>query len=746
MSETDAGPDHASEAEAEASAPQPEPPVAAGQQQPPELSALAKGREEKAPEVSLEEEEPDDDRPLGERLADENRERRLRDENLDGLYATRTVHGSAHRIMDSTLFETHHGDINIGLRDSGPIVRTYPVGDEDARRIRDTFVDGDARKRLVEQLHSERVVVLAGHADSGREYTAQAALLWWAYGSPQEESRRTALLMVSGDPAYVKADSLRRRTGYVLDATRAAWARQNPQEVLRHLDHLADVLSGCFVVLTGPDGLFGQPSVRHDPPEPVEVFERWLKYELTRLDHGGLFETAYQMDGLADFAAEKRPPGESARLARESAAVLCGGGRLDDVMAGQPGELKKAARERLGSDHPLHLRCFLISAAVLNELPVITVSRAASLLVELVGDEPSAQEQPDAPTWQWLPDWLDHAWADCDEADDTSGIRRVRLRRPHLAAAVLEVVWQEGQSIRDPVLAWLRELSRHPGRDVRIKVAHAIGRLATYDFDVIDTEFLRPWSGGSSRQSEQWLAAWAFEAVAHAEKASGRVLDRLRGWSEGTAKQRTVVARAYGSRIGVDWIEEALAAFQRISLRSSPKQRYIQDAVARSLTEVYGRETAPAILGELSRWIEKEHPGLRRTAALTLTRLASEVGGQRSRLQLDELDDELWQETERQLVELWLNALSCGLTPRNLQNIVGGPPVHEAWTALAAWVGDWEKAPERRRSVIEKVFAAGRGDLRGPLQLHLHHWFRRKTISAELSRHLYHLMKGGVAR
>jgi hypothetical protein len=743
MSETDAGPDQLPEAEVPA--PRPEPTSAA--EQPPELSTLAKGREEKAPEVSLEDEEFDEDRPLTERLADEDSERRLREENLDGLYATRTVHGSAHRIMDSTLFETHHGDINIGLPNSGPIVRSYPVGDEDTNRIRDTFVDSDSRKHLVEQLDSERVVVLAGQADSGREYTAQAALLWWAHGSPHEEGRRTALLMVSGDPSHVKPGSLRKRTGYVLDATRAAWTRRNPQEVLRHLDHLADVLSGCFVVLTGPDGLLGQSSIRHVPPRPVEVFERWMKYELTRLGKSGLFETAYQMRGLEDFAAEKRPPAESARLARESAAVLCRSGLLEDVIAGQPDELKNEARKLLSSNDPLPQRCFLISVAILNELPVVTVSRAASLLMELVRGEPSAREQPDQPTWEWLPDWLEYAQADCDQTDDANGIRRIRLRRPHLAAAVLEIVWQEGQSIRDPVLTWLEELSKHPDRDVRIKVAHAIGRLATYDFDVIDAEFLSPWSSASSRQSQQWLAAWAFEAAAHVEKTSGRVLDRLRSWSaKGAVKQQTVVARAYGSRIGVDWIEDALAAFQRISLRSPQRQRYIHDAVARSLTEIYTRETAPAILSELAKWIEKQHPGLRRTAALALTRLASEGEGQRSRLQLDEIDDELWQETERQLVELWLNALSCGLVvPRNLQKVTG-PPVHEAWAVLTAWVGDWERVSGRHRAVIEKVFSAGRGELRGPLQLHLHHWFRREMTGVELSRRLYHLMKGGVTR
>ncbi|GHH71847.1 hypothetical protein GCM10017673_25990 [Streptosporangium violaceochromogenes] len=734
MGETAAEPP-AGTPEAEAATPAPEPP------------APATIRREKAPEVFLEDDDdPDLDLPLSTRLPDEDRERRLREESLDGLCSTGVVHGSAHRIVGGALFETHSGHINIGLPDSGPITRVYPVGDEDAARIRDTFVDGESRRRLVERLRGERVVVLAGHADGGRGYTAQAALLGWAHGEHRErKERHTALLTVSGDPAYVKTDDLRERTGYVLDATRAGWTRRNPQEVLRHLGHLAETLSGRFVVLTGPGGLPGHPSVLHDPPEPVQVFERWLKYELTRTGDGDLFAAVHRMEGLAEFAAERRPPAEGAGLARETAAVLRRGGELRDVTAGLPGELRKAARELLNDGHPLPQRCFLIASAVLNELPVITVSRAATLLVELVKGEHPPAESPEPPAWEWLPEWLDHAQADCGRDDDARGIRRVRLRRPHLAAAVLEVVWQEGQSVRDPVLTWLKNLSAHPARDVRIKVAHAIGRLATYDFDVIDEEFLQPWSGQTARQSEQWLAAWAFEAAAHAESTSGRVLERLRLWSsKEAAKKRTVAARAYGSRIGVDWIEEALAAFRRIVLRSSVQQRYMQDAVARSLTEVYTRQTAPAILGELARWAERKHPALRRTAALALTRLASEGGDRRSRLRPEEFDDELWPRVERHLVKLWLNALGCGIVHRDPRNVTG-PPIHEAWTAFATWVGAWDRTSGRHRAVIEQVFSDGERELRGPLRLHLHHWFRGQTIGAGLGRRLYHLMKGDIA-
>ncbi|MFB4294858.1 hypothetical protein ACBI99_45015 [Nonomuraea sp. ATR24] len=699
--------------------------AAAGQPIPP--AAL----EEKAPHVPVDDEEGDDDaKPLGQQLADEDAERRVREGNLRTL-----VRGSSHRIMDSALFETHNGDINIGLGQTG-LVRSYLLSSEEVRQVGHTHVEVSSYRDLVNRLAMERVAVMKGQPNSGRHWTALAALGQWASeGAYEGLVRSYGTLTVRGDLVQMDAARLQKHASYVLDATGAAWTRHDQREVVRHLESLADELCGRFVVLTDPDGLPGHSSINHQPPDPREVFKSWLVWQLDKL---GLSYSPSMLEELRHIAGEDRPPGESATLARESAMILADGGTTAEVVSGLPNALRQVAKELLVDDEAtLHRRCFLISAAVLNELPLVTVSRAAALLGELVHPSPAPQKNTGPPSWEWLPEWLQFAQADCSSGENTT---RVCLRRPRLAAAILEVIWQEGQSIRDPVLTWLTQLSGHPDRDVRIKAAHAIGRISAYDFKMVETEFLRRWSR-SRRQNESWLAAWALEA-AYADNPSRQVLDCLGGWLRTTTTRRTA-ARAYGSRIGIDRIDEALEAFQWMAMKSSPRERHLHDAIARSLTDVCTTGTAPTIVKELADWSVTSHAGLRRIAALALTRLATTDDDRHDRLRLDELGEESWPETEQHLVSVWLNALACGLSSRNLRHAVS-PPVHEAWTAFGVWVSSWDSAPHRRRSVIERVFASSTTDLRGPLRLHLHHWFHTGTTSAGLSKHLHNYMKGGT--
>ena len=116
-----------------------------------------------------EDEEADDDRPLGQRLAYEAAERRMREESLRTLRPR-----LPHHIVGGALFETHGGDINVGLERSETIKR-HLVGEQLAREIENTFVPTSSYNKLVSQLAVEQVVVLKGHESSGRFWTALAA-------------------------------------------------------------------------------------------------------------------------------------------------------------------------------------------------------------------------------------------------------------------------------------------------------------------------------------------------------------------------------------------------------------------------------------------------------------------------------------------------------------------------------------------------------------------------------------------
>ena len=677
-----------------------------------------------------EDEEADDDRPLGQRLAYEAAERRMREESLQTY-----VHGSSHHIVGGALFETHGGDINVGLERSETIKR-HLVGEQLAREIENTFVPTSSYNKLVSQLAVEQVVVLKGHESSGRFWTALAALAQWAAERPG--LRRHGWLQGVHDPRRIDARRLDEHTGYVLGATNAEWTRHGRNEVIRHLQSVADTLQGRFVVLTGPDGLPGYPAVAHDAPNPRAVFESRLIWHLRQR---GRPCPQSLLQALAHIASEDRPPGESDFLAREAAGVLAEGGRVEDFTSGLPDALRDLARSLLSQeDTTLHQRCFLISLAVLNELPLVTVSRAAALLLEMLAPPNPAPDTTASPSWEWLPAWLEAAQAERSVRDS---VTRVRLRRPRLAGAILEVVWEEGESIREAVLAWLKLLAQRRDRrhwEVRVKVAHAIGRIAAFDFKLIEAEFLDEWSR-SQRQYESWLASWALEA-AYAAKPSPQVLDCLARWVR-TASTRRTAARAYGSLIGRERIGEALKAFRYMVARSLRWNRYLHDSVGRALTEVYTPTTAPEILEELADWSGEEHAGLRRVAALALTRLAMRKDDEGDRLQIDDLDAESWLAAEEQLATAWINALTCGLSSAALECGVT-PPVPEAWDAFGSWVAAWDDLSQRYRIVIERVFERSTATLHGPLRLYLCHWYQTGAADADLCKHLHTRMKGGT--
>ncbi|MFI6496734.1 hypothetical protein [Nonomuraea typhae] len=694
--------------------------------------------EERPQRVSPDEEETDDDLPLNHRMVAEERERSLRELNLATLAL-----GSAHQVKDSVYAETHGGDIFIGS--TVPRARAHPV----ARHVVEaTLVPTESYWELVKRLDHESLVVLGGGARSGREFAALAALLYPRTGRNDEPE--AAVLMLDADPAELRESDLSRGVGYVVDGTGADW-RRRPERALRQLADLARRLSCRFVVLAGPEGLAEQIAVPHDRPEPERVFARWLRHGLRDqagalpagvvaalgLDgHDSTRSTGYDTFDLALLAklpgyekldVAELTPGESARLAREAAKVLVRKGDLASLSELQPRQLREKA-QRLLDDRDVALVCFTLSAAVLNGLSVVTVTRAAAGLAELIG---TGGEGAEPRSWAWLEKALDHAEAETEESESGDKGRVVRLRQPLMAAAILEVAWREGQSIRDPLQAWLSYLSEHPQREVRIKAAHAIGRLAAFDFDVIDHAFLRKWSGAKATWQTRWLAAWTLEAGARVEEIAPLITRRLADWSKGTRAQRSIVVKAYGSWIGEQRVEEAMNAFRRVLVKEAPP--YMQEAVARSVTEILTPASAAPILAHADEWARLGSWQLSRTAALVLTRLVVAAGG----LRVEWFDSAEWALARPRLVRLWVSALAHGLG----RGFSAERPVIEAWSALTAWVTGWADLDERRRGVVEEVFRLSDSALDAPLRMHMKHWYLREELSADLARHLDRLMK-----
>ncbi|MBB4920730.1 hypothetical protein [Streptosporangium saharense] len=674
------------------------------------------------------------DRPLRERMAAEDRERHLREANLRDLYGEYgdgpragrdAISGGAYRVKSGNIY--HADRMVFGGREEegrGGVVHLAPNRRQQLARV---HVPTASYERLAALLRDEPVVALRGGRGSGRMVTGWMALL---------DRRRTAQAPVgwvrdSVDPLDLTEERLDEGGGYVLDATGRAWTRASADGVFQHLAAVAATRNARIVVLVDRGFPGTVSAVDHDPPPPGPVFERWLSWEL-----GGAApaETAVH-DGVREYLREGCTLADVVQLAKDAAEALRAGGGLDDALAGQPRRLRAHVATLLSPEHDVRRRCFLLGVAVLNELPSVTITRAALQLTEILADPDHTLVDPES--WDALSQWVDYAQAS-QVPDERGRGSRISLRRSTMASVVLEVAWREHPTIREALLAWLGRLCEHPDQAVRIKAAHAIGRLVTYDFDVIDGEFLRRWSV-SGRTRDHWLAAWAIEAALLSQHVAPRLLDRLRDWAGGSAAKQAIVARAYGLGVGVEQIDRALPALRQIALRSS--RPATQDAVSRTLMEIYGPDTAVKVLSELAEWAVGGHPGLRRTAALAMTRLASGVESGTCRLLLAEFPADKQDWAREHLVSLWENALRCGLIARMPTGVIGRP-IRAAWDVFAEWVGNWATVPGVR-PVVEAVFeGAVRNHLRGPLRLHLRHWYLRRVVDIPLYHRLDHHMKG----
>lgn len=678
-----------------------------------------------------------DEVPLSRRIKAEERQRRLRAESLETLYGeeTRSVAGrdwigdSAYRVSGGgTVYRADTIYVGApGRRSGARLIRLQP---DRASRLLGCLVVTSSQERLVKTLNDEPVVFLAGKVESGWKTTAIAALLAWAGASGKEDQVPVAQLSLATGTTTPAETDLEAGLGYLVDASSSPWVR-DPDQTIARLRELAMTRSCRMVVLvTGEHRVTG--IVEHLPPPAEEVFRRTLAYCLDDVDVWRTHDFHQHATTVAELVVDCRPA-EAAQIAEQVAEGLRQGRSVSDVLQNQPRFTLERLRNRLDDGTSMLSRCFLMSSAVLHGLPEVTVSRATLDLADLVRAKEDRKDEEGIPVWEQLKSWTDYGGLSARPSGQGDG-QRIELRRG-LAPAVLRLVWEELPVIRSPLYTWLKALGESEDWEVPLKAAHAVGRLATCDFQEIDREFLDPWSR-DRRLLPKMLAAWAMEAAIRDPHMADKVHGRLQSWATSElAGQRLTAALAYGSQIGVDNIEEALRAFQRITLTAVASR--LCDAVARSVADVYTTETADRIVTELARWTGTDNsPGQQLTAALALVRLLSlrEHNPQRP----SPIDHPHGSE----LARLWLNALVWGLS--------SGPPAGsqrsftpEAWDLLAGWAALSVDHPALRETT-ETIFAeAARSPrLRRACLLHLTLWKIRCRVSPEFCDHLTRLTKG----
>jgi hypothetical protein len=693
-----------------------------------------------------EEQEERDERRYLDRVDDEEQDFARRQQNLSEIEGEEVTARAGRDAIGGDSIQASEGgsiykagrDLKVSLLaggDGAPQIRY--LRRKDAEQLRRCLVAPSSQAELKDMLGHKTLVFLRGAAGTGRLTAALDALLTWASVPEDGETSHVGVIVGARPPFHRAVPDLRLAHGYVLEAA-DTWSGWDIGALAETMKDLADN-SNCRVIILVSCGGSSLPAwvVDHRPPPAPEVFRCWLEHEAVsaKVDMHLLDEMRQEID---DDLRRETSPQQAVHLMSRLVTGLKAGRTTDELRAELPRQVRDGVRHRLDEGKPVLGRCFMTSAAVLNGLEETTVSGAALTLAERIKKISSIKPEEPLPAWEQLSTWLDYAGATTSPAQTAGGSRTVRLSKPRAEIVTLQVLWEDHPTIREPVVAWLKDLAEEAEerKDVQMKAAHAAGIIATFDFDIARTKFLDPWIHSRKLRDYRLAAMMLESAVARDPDILSLVLDLLRKLADGTRGERLVVAQAYGSPIGRDVLGIALRDLRKIAYGRDTE---VSKAVAGSIGNLYSKETSDAILKELVAWVDSGSPGGLYTAALAFIRLARIGGGSTAYPPLIALESS--NDLFVRLTVLWQNALSLRVTDYRTQRSDLAAP--DSWTVLARWLGRYEEPliQEVIRAVVTSAITIPR--LRKAFILNLWQWERRKLISRDLRERLIAMMKGG---
>ncbi|MEV4838634.1 hypothetical protein AB0K05_29315 [Nonomuraea sp. NPDC049486] len=671
--------------------------------------------EDTSPEEEDEKFDEPDRRSIRHEMTVSRQEWQERRQSLDDLYADELPSSGArdligrvsNRVKKGNIWFAQ-GDIHVGQGRPQPTATIHELTENEIEDLRRTLVPTQSQAETLRLLDSQRLVLLSGAAETGKATTALAALLDWG-------GRASWIIPHGASTPNPRDWKLESGHGYLLDLI------DTPDDVDRVATSLkrAGVNANCRVIVLVPEHVRSSiaPVVDHDPPPNRRVFAKHLSAQASI---AGLARDDQQI--LDEEIRALSAPWQVVELVRQVVGAVESGSSIETMLNRRFHRMRAKVGEDLEKRRPTLGRCFMTSIAVLHGLPEAEISGAALALAERL-DEKWRRDHSPKPVqlWEKLPAWLSYVDAEATPAGPGGG-RSIRLRRPELAAVMLRVIWEDQPTIRDSLVDWLIWLGNEGSSHTRIKVGHAVGKLATFDFALVNERFLEVWSQ-SRRSRDHQLAALALEATAEDPSMTRRVHLHLDLMIRGNDAKKAIAIRAYASSVGLSAPDQALAAFRTLVLSRGVKFHH---DVAQSIAYLYRRDTAPIIMNHLADWVREGGSAGRRGAALAFGRLAALPVSGPERQHLSELDP------HPSLATLWRNALSY--------EEKGRLAVPESWDLLLnEWLRHYDKRPTVRE-ITDQIFSLTDGRNAERALLYLRFWRHHGEISAELHHHLRQLV------
>ncbi|MGY5130059.1 hypothetical protein [Streptomyces nigrescens] len=587
--------------------------------------------------------------------------------------------------------------------DSGVEIQVLSVSSLTVAQQLDSHQDVDQQTQMAARLAAQHILVLAGQPGSGRQSTALTLLA----GCCPDDRIKILHSEAQGilQALCQRADGLLTPGGFVVDLD------DQPLKLstLETLGHLARK-HRAFLVVIGELGRVDPDRLRpHAFEHRRPALDKVLAVHLRRLlaGHPGAcpqqdctteHTTAFTARMLQSQQVQRTLDGApSVRSVVEFAEVLAQSihaedTSLSDVIGQWRDRLRRLAKQLLQvpaetSQGPVldpHRQAFRIAYAFFHGHPLSDVFEAGEVLSATV--LPRYETREPAPTNHVFERELDQlipqemrASGDAMSGGRTDDNPRcARLVDEELMHAVIEVVWHDYDSLRDPLREWLTALVAGPLERIRVRAAHIAGILLSHDFDSVYRDLIRHWARKSAAYRQ--CAALALEMAAHDPRMVGRVRDRIRSWlSSPRWEFQDSAARAYGTLVGAQDVPDTLWALRELGTR--PELAF-SSSVAFSMSWLYLAGAPGPTADALDRWITSNNDHLTKHAIRTLL-ILSRYGAGPDRRDRPVLADTAMTDQDRAdaLVRLWRHAL------------MGQDSSTRAWDLLRRWLlaGDADK-------------------------------------------------------
>ncbi|GAA1407927.1 hypothetical protein GCM10009639_57280 [Kitasatospora putterlickiae] len=541
------------------------------------------------------------------------------------------VHGDVVTGHKTTIYQIDYG---IGSAFGTPLHSSGEIPDAELASLSAVFQDGPAFAQALDLLREQRVLILAGRADSGRR--SAALMLLHRLGA-----RRIRNLDPDVSPAALLT-GVEQAEGYLLADYTTSRARPLRRPDLDRLRETLARQGGHLVITAGRSTTFRDlPTVDWEPPSPRAVLAAHLRRLLTDRPTGRI-EELLTLEPVEEFLAKARPVRELAEFAVPLSECSPAAAEQPALSEFGRGVVQEQVGRWFGDPElPLREKAFLLSLAVFDHAPyALTAELADQLFRRLEAIAAPGRKEGIPPFGNSIEERLTLARAELTEESEQTPWGPVPQRMasfvdPRTPHTLLRETWTGHPSARPAIIAWLNTLATDSRALVRTRVASTAALLASVDLSSAMSRLLGPWSESKDFR----LCLQAANSLVLAYYAGTAAVPRiLREWADDdNARRRWSAIRGYGllgpllpgqamdaiavaaDRLTQDELDELAEEF-RLGEQARPEEQHPDGYQARGLVEAVELLLLSAegaqVLATLMRWLSGP-PQLRRLALAT---------------------------------------------------------------------------------------------------------------------------------